>query len=246
MIFIIKTMRFFQIIWLLAILICLPSCDEGRIYNDDTVQAEEGGTARFSGEVTGADTWSNGYTLALAGFEDGNDYALISKNIETSASEGVYDVTLSGIPADVSTIELCALDRLRRRVATFLCAEYSAQDGTLQLHADGVDISMSAAIQNEIFNTTCIQCHGGTGHAAAGLDLLAGNSFRNLISVPSRKIPGIERVAPGQSSESELFLILDTDISADWNYDHSVEVVHQEKLDLIRNWIDNLSSTINY
>ncbi|MDE6379744.1 MAG: hypothetical protein K2L11_04660 [Muribaculaceae bacterium] len=218
----------------------LASCDEGRIYNDDTVLTEEGGSARFSGEVNGSDSWSQGYTLALAGFEDGNDYALISKNIETSIADGRCDVTLSGIPAEVTSIELCALDRLRRRVATFLSADYNPQSGTLQLSAEGIDISMSAAIQTEIFNTTCIQCHGGNGHAAAGLDLLAGNSFGNLIGIPSRKIPGMDRVSPGNSDESELFLILDSDISAGWNYDHSVEVVRQEKLDLIRNWIDNL------
>ncbi len=104
---------------------------------------------------------------------------------------------------------------------------------------------MSSAVQLEIFNPTCAQCHGGNGHAAAGLDLLAGNSFDNLISVPSRKIPGMDRVAPGKSAESELFLILNSDISADWNYDHSVEVVRQEKLDLIRNWIDNLKPATN-
>lgn len=233
-------MKILQIILLYAALVCFSSCDEGRIYNDDTVQAEEGGTAHFSGEVTGTDTWSAGYTLALAGFADGNDYALISKNIDASISDGQCDVTLSGIPGDVTTIELCAVDRLRRRVATFLSAPYNQQSGSLMLSADRVDMSMSEAIQTEIFNTTCVQCHGGTGHAAAGLDLLAGNSFGNLISIPSRKMPGMDRVVPGKSDESELFLILDTDISAGWNYDHSVEVVRQEKLDLIRNWIDNL------
>lgn len=218
----------------------LPSCDEGRIYNTDHVQTVEGGIARFSGTVTGNETWSSGYTLALAGFEDGNDYALISKNIETSLSDGKCDITLSGIPVEVTDIELCAIDRLRRRIATFLSSDYSPQAGTLQISAEGIDISMATAIQTEIFNTTCIQCHGGTGHAAVGLDLLAGQSFGNLISVPSRKIPGMDRVVPGKSDASELFLILDTDMSADWNYDHSVEVVRQEKLDLIRNWIDNL------
>ncbi len=218
----------------------LASCDEGRIYNDDIVQNEEGGTARFSGTLTGVETWSQGYTLALAGFEDGNDYALISKNIGTSATDGNCDVTLSGIPGKVNVIELCALDRLRRRVATFLSAEYSPQAEILQMSADGVDMSMEAAIQTEIFNTTCIQCHGGTGHAAAGLDLLAGNSFGNLIAVPAGKIPGMDRVSPGQSDNSELFLILSSGLSSDWNYDHSVEVVRQEKIDLIRNWIDNL------
>ena len=233
-------MNFYKCIILAYVFLgSFSSCDEGRIYNDNTVQAEEGGAAHFSGTVTGTDTWSQGYTLALAGFEDGNDYALISKNIDVSASNGECDVTLSGIPADVTTIELCAIDRLRRRVATFLSADYNTQ-ATLQISAEMVDMSMSGAIQTEIFNTTCVQCHGGNGHAAAGLELLAGNSFANLISVPSRKMPGIDRVKPRESAESELFLILDTDVSADWNYDHSVEVVRQEKLDLIRNWIDNL------
>ena len=228
---------------LAALALGLASCDEGRIYNDDTVQTEEGGTARFSGTISGTDTWSQGYTLALAGFAEGNDYALISKNIEISGTDGNYDITLSGIPGEVTSIELCAIDRLRRRVATFLSADYQPQDGTLQISPDGVDMSMSTAIQTEIFNTTCTQCHGGSGYAAAGLDLLAGDSFANLISIPSRKIPGMDRVAPGTSNESELFLILSTDLSADWNYDHSVEVVRQEKLDLIRNWIDNGAKT---
>lgn len=231
---------------LTAVILNLASCDEGRIYPEDSAQTEEGGMARFSGKVKGCATWSSGYTLALAGFEDGNDYALISKNIDTSNRDGEYDVTLSGIPADVNKIELCAVDRLRRRVVTFLSAEYNPHIGILQLTANDLDMSMSAAIQSEIFNTTCIQCHGASGHAAAGLDLLAGNSLENLISVPSRKIPGMDRVAPGQSAESELFLILDSEISADWNYDHSVEVVRQEKLDLIRNWIDNLNPATNY
>ncbi|MDE5996704.1 MAG: hypothetical protein K2G77_00665 [Muribaculaceae bacterium] len=239
-------MKFYNYIILASVFLgSLISCDEGRIYNDDTVQTEDGGAAHFSGTVTGADTWSQGYTLALAGFEDGNEYALISKNIETSVSDGKCDITLSGIPGEVTKIELCAVDRLRRRVATFLSADYNPQDGTIQLSAEMVDMSMSAAIQTEIFNTTCVQCHGGNGHAAAGLELLAGDSFSNLISIPSRKIPGMDRVTPGQSAESELFLILDTDISADWNYDHSVEVVRQEKLDLIRNWIDNGAKTEN-
>ncbi|MBD5263814.1 MAG: hypothetical protein HDS39_07060 [Bacteroides sp.] len=228
---------------LAALALGVASCDEGRIYNDDTVLTEEGGTARFAGTISGTDTWSTGYTLALAGFEEGNDYALISKNIEISGADGSYDITLSGIPGEVTSIELCAIDRLRRRVATFLSAGYQPQEGTLQISAEGVDMSMSTAIQNEIFNTTCTQCHGGAGYAAAGLDLLAGSSFGNLISTPSRKIPGMDRVAPGSSNDSELFLILSSDLSADWNYDHSVEVVRQEKLDLIRNWIDNGAKT---
>ncbi len=233
-------MRNYLYFILTLLIIFIASCDEGRIYNTDCVESEEGGTARFSGEVTGFDTWSPEYTLAIAGFADGNDYALISKNISTPLSDGKCDVTLSGIPTEVTSIELCAIDRLRRRAATFFSANYTPQSGTLQLKAESIDISMAEAIQTEIFNTTCIQCHGGNGYAAAGLNLLAGNSFSNLISVQSGKIPRLNRIEPGKSAESELFLILESDLSADWNYDHSVEVVRREKLDLIRNWIDNL------
>lgn len=217
----------------------LSSCDEGRIYNDDYLQAEEGGSVRFTGIVTGIDTWCQGYTLAIAGFEDGNDYALISKNIDTPVIDETCDVTLSGIPREVKRIELCALDRLRRRVATFSAVDYSHQSERVLMCIPETDISMANAIQVEIFNTTCIQCHGGNGYAAAGLDLISGNSFSNLIMVPSSKMPGTNRVTPGESAESELFQILNTDISSGWNYDHSVEIVRQEKLDLIRNWIDN-------
>lgn len=239
-------MKFYHSIILAIIFSALLSaCDEGRIYNDYAVETSEGGVARFSAEVSGIDSWSQGYTIALAGFEKSNDYAIISKNVETFVTDGNCDVTLSGIPADVTTIELCAIDRLRRRVATFFSADYTPQDGSLQLTSGQLDISMATAIQKEIFNTTCVQCHGGNGYAAAGLNLLEGNSYGNLISVPSRKIPGTDRVKPGESGVSELFMILGSDISADWNYDHSVEVVRQEKIDLIRNWINNLKTNIN-
>ncbi|MDE6022841.1 MAG: hypothetical protein K2G13_04985, partial [Muribaculaceae bacterium] len=193
----------------------------------------------FTFNLLGIDTWCQGYTLAIAGFEDGNDYALISKNLDTSVTDGICDISLSGIPLNVDRIELCALDRLRRRVATFSAAAYSPQSEQVVIDLPETDISMANAIQVEIFNTTCIQCHGGTGYSAAGLNLISGNSFQNLISVQARKIQGMDRVTPGESTESELFQILNTDISSDWNYDHSVEVVRQEKLDLIRNWIDN-------
>ncbi|MDE7096317.1 MAG: hypothetical protein K2O47_02365, partial [Muribaculaceae bacterium] len=224
----------------------LASCDEGRIYTGFAEQTEEGGAASFSGEVTGTGTWSAGYTIAIAGFGEDNDYAVISKNIDTAVTDGKCNVTLSGIPSYVKTIELCAIDRLRRRIATFISHDYNLKADTLHIDAERVDVSMANAIQTEIFNTTCIQCHGGTGHAAAGLDLIAGNSFGNLISVRARKMPGMDRVSPGKSSESELFMILATDSSAGWNYDHSVEVVRQEKIDLIRNWIDHGAITSNY
>ncbi len=98
---------------------------------------------------------------------------------------------------------------------------------------------MAGAIQKDIFNTTCVQCHGGNNFAAAGLNLTEGHSWDNMIGVLSTKDSDRYRVKPGDSSNSILYMILSGDYSANWHYDHSVEVVKQEKLDLIRDWIDN-------
>lgn len=232
-------MRRFSIIHLISGAgLLLAGCDEGRLYGDDVVIANEGGSARVTTVISGMDTWTDSYTLAVAGFGDGNEFALISKNIEASVADGKCDVVLTGIPPEVATIELCAIDRLRRRVATFASSDFIAGKDTLNINIPSVNLSMPRAIQQEIFNTTCIQCHGGSNYIAAGLNLTEGESFSNMISVPSAKIPDINRVQAGNSSSSVLYLILSGSSSSTWSYDHSVEVIRQEKLDLIRNWID--------
>lgn len=226
-----------HILYAIAV-ISLTACDEGRIYDDNSVIGEEGGSIHLTAITEGTDTWPSGYTLAVAGFADGNGYALVSKNIGEIDESGKCDVTLNGIPSEVSTIELCALDRLRRRIATFHSTPYSASSDTQQIELSTTNMSMTAAVQKEIFNTTCTNCHGGSGHAAANLDLTEGKSVADLVMQESVKIQGLYRVKPGNSAESVLYLILGEGESANWSYDHSVEVVRQEKLDLIRNWID--------
>lgn len=218
--------------------IALSACDEGRIYNEDTVVGEDGGSIHLTAVTAGTETWPSGYTLAVAGFADGNGYALVSKNLGSIDEDGKCDVTLSGIPPEVNTIELCALDRLRRRIATFHSTPYTSSSDTRQIELAATDMSMTTAVQQEIFNTTCANCHGGSGYAAANLDLTAGKSIEDLVMKESVKMPGLYRVKPGDSAESVLYQILADGKSADWSYDHSVEVVRQEKLDLIRNWID--------
>ncbi len=132
-------------------------CDEGRIYDDYEFEGPEGLVARVTATVTGADQWPEGYALAVAGFADGSEYALISKNAE-AGPDGSCDVVLTGIPREVTSVELCAIDRLRRRVGTFAKAECSEKADTIRLSAGNVDASPAAAIQTEIFNTTCTQC----------------------------------------------------------------------------------------
>ncbi|MDE6534735.1 MAG: hypothetical protein K2K82_01850 [Muribaculaceae bacterium] len=221
--------------WILPLLV-LCSCDEGRIWPDEYSDSSTGGLTA-SVEITdseGANRWFGGYSLAVAGFMAGSEYALISKNIEPD-SRGAASVELTGIPAEVETVELCVIDRLRRRVATFASVDMSSPRVTLV--SEGGDFSPENAIQTEVFNTTCINCHGGAAFSAAGLNLTSGHSFGELIGVSSINNPEMKRVLPGQPEQSLLYRILAGEDSKEWNYDHSVEITASERLDLIKNWI---------
>ncbi len=221
--------------WILPLL-ALCSCDEGRIWPEEVADsASEGLTARVEiADAVGADRWFSGYSLAVAGFAPGSEYALISKNIELT-EEGSASVALTGIPAEVESVELCIIDRLRRRVASFESVPMASSEVTLS--SVGADFSPEQVIQTEVFNTTCINCHGGASFSAAGLNLTRGHSFEELIGVTSVKNPQMQRVCPGDPDRSLLYQILVGQDSKEWNYDHSVEITASERLDLIKNWI---------
>lgn len=232
-------MRRFQLI-IIAVAALLTGCDEGRIYPqgvDDSTGSGLSAEVELSG-LRGASEWPSGYSVVLAGFVAGKEYAVVSKNLDIDA-EGNCRVSVTGIPAEVSTVELCVIDRLRRRIASFASVAASGADD-LVLKCEDTDVSPAAAIQTEIFNTTCTNCHGGASFAAAGLNLTEGRAFDEMIGRESVKIAGKMRVEPGNADESVLWMILGGSESADWAYDHSVELATQQRRDLIKNWINSL------
>lgn len=223
---------------LLAIssLIPLAACDEGDIPYKAADIADSGRTARLTGSVSKTEEWPTGYSVSLAGFGE-DEYALVSKTVDASVLDNEGEILLSGIPSEVSSIELCVIDRLRRRVATFASTVCRDTSGEIMLDAGKIDAGMMQAVQQEVFNTTCINCHG-TANAACGLTLLQGDSHRQLADVESRLGDGMARVAPGDADASLLWQIISTDRSSTWKYDHSVEVVQPTRLELVRNWIN--------
>ncbi|MDE5924609.1 MAG: hypothetical protein K2G75_04730 [Muribaculaceae bacterium] len=228
--------------------LAMGACDEGRIYPDSPSVDEAATEVRLEARLSGAESWPEGYTLSLAAFADGEDYALSSANIAPDAATsegdagdaGVYTATLHNLPASTSTVEICVIDRLRRRVATFASQPFDPTERLTVVEADGLDVSIGEALQQEIFSPTCANCHGGAAFAGAGLHLTPGRSLPELIEVASTKDPAAMRVIPGDPDASLLYEILTTDASADWAYDHSREIYSQVRLDLIRNWIQSL------
>lgn len=69
-----------------------------------------------------------------------------------------------------------------------------------------------SSIQRDVFDAAdssgrpaCTQCHNATrGFIPGGLNLTSGVSYANLVNVPSRGIPGVNRVVPGDPDNSYL------------------------------------------
>jgi hypothetical protein len=63
-------------------------------------------------------------------------------------------------------------------------------------------------VQSTIFTPSCAitNCHVGGAAAPFGLDLSAGASYANLVNVASAEAPGFDRVEPGVSQDSYLYM----------------------------------------
>ncbi len=226
-------------LFLPALLIVAISCDDGKIYEETVRVTSEGGSIRLTGQIEGNNNWPSGYTIALAGFSDDSEYAKTAKNI-TTGNNGAMDITLTSIPSDVTSIEICAINRLRKRIVSFYTYDYTEQTDTIYIETGTVDANMFNSIQTNVFDRTCINCHGGSTSAADGLYLTEGQSYNALVNVVADKSEdSLLLVNPGNSEESFLHLVLNTDITSDWAMDHINMVTSSDLLNLIDDWIDN-------
>jgi hypothetical protein len=66
------------------------------------------------------------------------------------------------------------------------------------------------SIQANIFTPICSGCHGGP-NPAANLSLDAAHSYNDLVNVPSTEEPMLERVKPGDPTDSFLVIHLEKD-----------------------------------
>ena len=215
------------------------ACDDGKIYPSDNGADSEGGmTVIMTGKVSGAGGgYDNGYTLAIAAFKDGNDFAIVSKSLTDSSEE----VELNNISPEADTVELCVINSLRKRVATLCSADLKEMQGNRHYFDIGViDASVFSVINREIFSKTCVQCHGATGNSAAGLDLLYEEAYSSLVGIPSSVVDGELRVKPGDATASTLWQAVATDISESWSFHHT-NLLTSDQCGFIENWINTSS-----
>ena len=231
-------MKNFASKWMIgAVWLCtFAACDDGRLHADRLILPEEGRVVKLTAMLSGLDTWTDGYSIVLAGFERGSDYTVIAKPVQ-AGSDGTVALTLSGVSEEVTTLELCAINRIRKRVVTYYALDCSTlDDDTLRIDAGTLDVGMFATIQQDIFDRTCTGCHG----QGRWLDLSAGASHRTLVNQPSTVFEGRTRVLPGNAAGSVLYTILTTGESAGLATDHQTQfTLGEEQFALIEDWIDS-------
>lgn len=218
---------------LIISLLALSACDDGDVM--ENIKAESSGrTVKIAASVSGIENWPSGYNVVVAGFGD-SKYADISKNIFTATAD---TLVLNGIGNDVKTIEICAINRLRERIATFYENDISNNnEAEIILDAGAVQADMFSGIQKTLFNPTCAACHGGGKSAAAGLYLTEGKSYDALVNVPSAKAPdGSLRVVPGDAGNSFMYKVV-TGTDGVLSFDHSNMITEEKYIKLIENWI---------
>ncbi len=210
------------------------NCDDGRIYPPDNSGEELGFRVVMTGTLTGTPDYGSGYSLVLAVFGEGDDFAEVSKGVDPSSTF----TDLSNVAVAAGTIELCVVNSLRKRVMTLASVPVEAGPGeTVNFDVGAVDISPYGVMADRIFATTCLQCHGGTSHAAASLDLNKEKAWAMLVNVPSRVVKGMMRVAPGDAENSTLRQAVATDASATWSFNHT-NLLTSGQIGFIENWID--------
>ena len=157
-------------------------------------------------------------------------------------TDGDITIVLSNINNQVTEVQLCVLDRLRRHVLTFDKIEMQQTNDTVYMNVGERNVSMFNAIQQNYLNTTCANCHGASNRAAAGLYLTEGRSYAAMVGVPSVKIDTLKIVEPGNAEKSLLHIILHQDNVEGISMTHRdlvSEKNEQSILPLIDKWIDN-------
>jgi hypothetical protein len=232
----------------------LSACDSGDIAERVYTVDEKGLTVKVTARLSNLGEWEGtGYTLAVAGFTADSKFALLQRALPSSSKDGTpISLILSNISSEVQTVEVALTNSLRKRIITLAAinmaehADKTAHD-TIRLDLGSVDVGRFGVLQTGIFNRACIQCHGGNGRSAAGLNLTEGHAEANLVDVPSTRREGMLRVASGDVESSLLHLILNEGGENLLTHNHTEILSSQFKTNLeevnnlIDNWIEHLT-----
>lgn len=225
-------------LFLILCSLILSACDDGRIYEKPIVIPQEGLTVKLTGNVSGIQSWPEKYSIVIAGFNKDSEYAVISK-VVTPAENGDVLMTMSGIKEEVTSLELCVINRLRQRIVSYYTLEdFTATGDTVYMDVNSVNLGMYNTIQATVFDENCVNCHGRSTNAAKDLFLTADKSYDALVNKPSKVDGDMLLVEPENAQESFLHVVLNR--NGDTTHDHA-DILSTKPLllSLIDDWIND-------
>ncbi len=237
-------------IFALSLLLLVAACDSGDIEERTSSSSGKGRVVKLTGNLSGVGTWDSKYAVSLGGFTTGDNYAQVVRTLPSTTPDGTQvELVLSNLGESINTVELAITSRLRERIITLSSInldEYPETSDTIRMDVGSFDVGLFSSLQQGFFNVACIQCHGGNGRSAAGLNLTEGNAFAQLVDVPSTRIEGMKRVIGGNADGSLLHKILNEGGEDILHYNHTEVLSSQFKENqegvrqLIDDWINLL------
>lgn len=219
----------------ICLVVFLVSCDSGDIYPTDASE-DEGVSIDAAFDFQGIATFPVNYDILFGVYDKESEVPLISKNISKPSGTGPVNVSLSRIPDNAAFIRLCLAQAGRKTVYVFYEMKLDAVPGDdIVIPEQTIALNSFKRIQQQVFRQ-CIACHGGSGHAAAGLFLTAGQSYSQLVDVPSVESPK-KRVDPSNVPGSFLIDVLTKDLDLSYSHNTSISSLKDDDVVLLEEWI---------
>ena len=210
----------------------LPACDSGDIYPEDIEKNDKTVTGEFT--VTGLRALPVKNQFVLAVYHEGNEVPVITQAIVPPEAGKPFEVTLLYVPDDATKVTVSILGKTWRTIYDYYSGDVP-EGKAVTIPAQAIDLLKYARIQQQVFSQ-CVQCHGGSNFAAAGLFLTEEKSYAALVGRPAVH-SGKSLVEPGVASSSALIDVLEGTL--DVGTDHTtISSLKEEDIDLLKAWID--------
>ncbi len=224
-------------IFFISFVLGLSGCDSGDIYpkeNDNGTDIDVVAHFRFSN----TETFPENYKIIFGSFNDDLQHPISSKVVSKPAEGEDITVSLINIPENATFLGL------------YLVHEYSNQkiypfyvypitktlDEDIDLPLQNINLAVFGRIKKQVFSQ-CVQCHGGSGSAAAGLFLTDDKSYEMTVDVTAKRNAEKKRISPNNVQNSFLIDILKGEALTGQH--SSLSSLKDDDITLIERWIKN-------
>ena len=225
----------FWVLFIVLLPIIIIGCDSGDIYPEDKTKVTDVDVS-VSFQFTNLDAFPENYKIVFGSFNDDSPYPLSSKVIAKPSAEGVVSVSLANIPENTTYLALYLVqEHSNNKIYPFYTYPIESKPKEdFEIPQKNIDLAIFGRVQKQVFSQ-CLQCHGGSGFAAAGLHLTEGKSHSYLVNVTASHNSEKMRVNPGNVQNSYLMDILKGEALP--NQHSSLSSLKDDDIALVEQWI---------